>query len=237
MIEKLLDFEIYIDDLNTVTMIKSEIKLDLADVSVAGNLAHSKDAEAFVIFVHSADSNHSSAKNNFVADVLNQNNISTLIIDLLTEEEGKEALLKVNIELLKTRLIRVTQKVIEQFAFDNLPIGYFGVGAGAAAAFEASVFLGDTIKAIVSQSGLANLAVSLDKVTAPTLLINGSLDNDVIQSDKNAYEYLACDKNIEIVNGGSGSFEEPDALNEVANLASSWFDLYLINKTVNTNAH
>ena len=218
-------------------MIRSEIKLDITDVSIAGNLAHAEDAQAFVIFVHSIGSNHSSAKNNFVTDVLNQNHISTLIVDLLTEEEGKEALHTTHIELLKTRLIRVTQKVIEQFAFDDLPIGYFGIGSGAAAALEASVFLGDTIKAIVSQSGQTNLALNLDKVTAPTLLIGSSSDNDVIRSDKNAYMVLSCDKKIEIVNSDSGSLEEPAALNEVANLASAWFDLYLITNTIHTNAH
>ena len=215
-------------------MIKSEIKLDLTDVSVAGNLAHAEDAQAFVILVHSIGRTHSSAKNNFVTDVLNQNHISTLIVDLLTEEE---ALHTTNIELLKTRLIRVTQKVLEQFAFDDMHISYFGVGSGAAAALEASVFLGDTIKAIVSQGGQTNLALNLDKVTAPTLLIGASLDNDVIRSDKNAYMILSCDKKIEIVNSDSGSLEEPAALNEIANLASAWFDLYLINNTIHTNAH
>jgi hypothetical protein len=218
-------------------MIKSEIKLDLTDISVAGNLAHAEDAEGFVIFVHSIGTTHSSAKNNFVTDVLNENHISTLIVDLLTEEEGREALHTTNIELLKIRLIRVTQKVLEQFAFDDMPIGYFGIGSGAAAALEASVFLGDTIKAIVSQSGQANLALNLDKVTAPTLFIAGSLENNVIRSDKNAYTVLSCDKKVEIINSDSGSLEEPAALNEVANLASAWFDLYLINNTIHTKTH
>jgi hypothetical protein len=118
-----------------------------------------------------------------------------------------------------------------------MPIGYFGIGSGAAAALEASVFLGDTIKAIVSQSGQANLALNLDKVTAPTLFIAGSLENNVIRSDKNAYTVLSCDKKVEIINSDSGSLEEPAALNEVANLASAWFDLYLINNTIHTKTH
>ncbi len=218
-------------------MNRSEIKLDLTDVSVVANLAQPPNPDAMVIFVQENGSSHSSPKNNFVADVLNQNNISTLIVDLLTSEEDKNTNNAVNIDLLKTRLIRCTEKVIEQFAFDNLPIGYFGIGSGAAAAFEASVFLGERIKAIVSQSGQANLAVSLNKVTAPTLFISGSLDNDVIENNKKAYGDLGCDKNIEIIDGAPDSFEEPATLNEVANLASAWFDLYLINKEVNENAH
>lgn len=218
-------------------MNKSEIKLDLEDVSVAANLAQPQDPDAMVIFVHGTGTSHLNPKNNFVADIFNQNNISTLIVDLLTPEEGKNPNNRLNIDLLKTRLIRLTEKVIEQFAFDKLPVGYFGIGSGAAPAFEASAFLGDSIKAIVSQSGQTDLAINLKEVNAPTLLIAGSLDNGLIENNKKAYDDLGCDKNIEIVNGASHSFEEPGALNEVANLASAWFDLYLINKEVNENAH
>ena len=218
-------------------MNRSEIKLDLADVSVAANLAQPQDPDAMVIFVPENGSSHSSPKNNFIADVLNQNNISTLIVELLTSEEVKDQNTSLDIELLKTRLIRFTEKVIEQFAFDKLPIGYFGIGSGAAVAFEASVFLGDRIKAIVAQSGQIDLAVNLKKVAAPTLLIGGALDNEVTIDYKKAYDNLGCDKKIEIVNGASNSFEEPGVLNEVANLASTWFDLYLINKEVNKDAH
>lgn len=218
-------------------MNKSEIKLDLADVSIAANLSQPEDPEGLVIFVHGSGTSHLNPNNNFVADVLNENNISTLIVDLLTEEEGKIQNTSPDLELLKTRLIRVTEKSIEQFAFDKLPIGYFGIGTGAAASFEAAAFLDDKIKAIVSCGGQTDLSKNLKEVNVPTLLITGSLDNDGIEMNKKAYGELGGDKKIEIVNGASHSFEETGALNEAANLASAWFDLYLSHKDVNKDVH
>jgi predicted esterase len=218
-------------------MNRNQIKLDLPDVSVAAIIAQPEDAEAMVIFVHEIGASHSSPENNFVADVLNQNKLSTLIVDLLTDEESKNPKNRLDIDLLKTRLIRLTEKVMEQFTFKRIPVGYFGFGSGAAAAMDASVFLGDSIKAIVSQSGKTDLAMDVEKISAPILLINGSLDNDTIEINKKTYDRLRCDKNIEIVSGASRSFEDPDMLNKVAILASEWFDLFLCNKEVNENAH
>lgn len=213
-------------------MTKSEIKLDLSDVSVAANLSHAKDAVAMVIFSHGSGSSHLSPRNNFVADVLNQNHISTLLVDLLTPEEDKIYENRFNIDLLTDRLIRVTEKALEQFTFNEIPLGYFGASTGAASALDAAAFLGDTIKAVVSRGGRPELAKNLKKVKAPTLLIIGSLDNDVIELNKQAYQQLSCDRKIEIVDGASHLFEEPGTLNEVANLAAAWFDLYLCNNMV-----
>ena len=213
-------------------MNKSEIKLDLSDVSVAANLAQPKDAVAMVIFAHGSGSSHLSPRNNFVADVLNQNRITTLLADLLTPEEDEIYENRFNIDLLTERLIRLTEKALEQFAFDDLPIGFFGASTGAASALDAAAFLGDTIKAVVSRGGRPDLAKNLKAVKAPTLLIVGSLDTDVINLNKKAYDQLKCDRKIEIVNGASHLFEEPGTLNEVANLASSWFDLYLCNNMI-----
>ena len=217
-------------------MTKSEIKLDLSDVSVAANLSHAKDAVAMVIFSHGSGSSHLSPRNNFVADVLNQNHISTLLVDLLTPEEDKIYENRFNIDLLTDRLIRVTEKALEQFTFNEIPLGYFGASTGAASALDAAAFLGDTIKAVVSRGGRPDLAKNLKKVKAPTLLIIGSLDNDVIELNKQAYQQLSCDRKIEIVDGASHLFEEPGTLNEAANLAAAWFDLYLCNNTVQKHA-
>ena len=213
-------------------MTKSEIKLDLSDVSVAANLSHAKDAVAMVIFSHGSGSSHLSPRNNFVADVLNQNHISTLLVDLLTPEEDKIYENRFNIDLLTDRLIRVTEKALEQFTFNEIPLGYFGASTGAASALDAAAFLGDTIKAVVSRGGRPDLSKNLKKVKAPTLLIIGSLDNDVIELNKQAYQQLNSDRKIEIVDGASHLFEEPGTLNEVANLAAAWFDLYLCNNMV-----
>lgn len=214
-------------------MNKSEIKLDLTDVSVVANLSQTPDPDALVILVPDSGDSHLNPNNNFVADVLNQNNISTLIVDLLTPEEDENI---PDIDLLKTRLVRLTEKAIEQFAFDRLPLGYLGTGTGAAAAFEAAAFLGNRIKAVVSLGGLTYLSKNLSEVDVPSLLISGAWDNDSIELNKKAYSELGGDKKIEIINGGSNSFEEPEALNEAASLASSWFDLYLCNKEVDQDA-
>ena len=217
-------------------MNKSEIKLNLTDVSVAANLAQPKDPVAMVIFAHGSGSSRLSPRNNFVADVLNQNRITTLLADLLTPEEDKIYENRFNIDLLTDRLIRLTEKALEHFAFDDLPIGFFGASTGAASALDAAAFLGDTIKAVVSRGGRPDLAKNLKAVKAPTLLIIGSLDTDVINLNKKAFDQLECDRKIEIVNGASHLFEEPGTLNEVANLASSWFDLYLCNNMIQENA-
>ena len=217
-------------------MNKSQIKLDLTDVSVAANLSRADDPAAMVIFAHGSGSSHLSPRNNFVADVLNQNHISTLLADLLTPEEDKIYENRFNIDLLTDRLIRLTEKTLEQFAFDDLPLGFFGASTGAASALDATAFLGDTIKAVVSRGGRPDLAKNLKQVKAPTLLIVGSLDTDVIDLNKKAYDQLSCDRKIEIVDGASHLFEEPGTLNEVANLAAAWFDLYLCNNVVHDSA-
>ena len=217
-------------------MNKSEIKLDLTDVSVAANLSLADDPVAMVIFAHGSGSSHLSPRNNFVADVLNQSHISTLLADLLTPEEDKIYENRFNIDLLTDRLIRLTEKTLEQFTFDDLPLGFFGASTGAASALDAAAFLGDTIKAVVSRGGRPDLAKNLKQVKAPTLLIVGSLDTDVIDLNKKAYDQLECDRKIEIVDGASHLFEEPGTLNEAANLAAAWFDLYLCNNVVHDSA-
>jgi predicted esterase len=218
-------------------MHKSEIKVDLTDVSVAANLCQADDPVAMVIFAHGSGSSHLSPRNNFVADILNQSHISTLLADLLTPEEDEVYENRFNIDLLTDRLIRLTEKTLEQFAFNDLPLGFFGASTGAASALDAAAFLGNTIKAVVSRGGRPDLAKNLKQVKAPTLLIVGSLDTDVIDLNKKAYDQLGCDRKIEIVDGASHLFEEPGTLNEVANLAAAWFDLYLCNNVVQRSAH
>ena len=218
-------------------MIKSEIKLDLKNVSVAANLVQPEDAVAMVVFAHGIGSSHLSPRNNFVADVLNQNRISTIVADLLTPEEAENEENRNNRDLLTERLIRLTEKTFEQFAFDTLPIGLYGSGTGAASALDAAAFLGEKIKAIVSRGGRPDMAKNLAKVKAPTLFIVGSLDSDVIDVNKKAYDQLGSDRKIEVIEGASHLFEEPGTLNEVANLTAAWFDLYLCNNIAEEKAH
>lgn len=218
-------------------MTKSEIKLDLTDVSVAANLSQVDEPLGLVIFAHGSGSSHLSPANNFLADVLNQNGITTVLTDLLTTEEDSLDENTLNFDLMTHRLIMLTEKVLEQFAFDQLPIGFFGSGAGAASALDAASFFGERIKAIVCRGGRTDLAKNLHKVQSPTLMIVGSKDTEVIDLNKKAYGQLNCDRKIEIVNGASHLFEEPGALNEVANLSAAWYDLYLCNHSVNELTH
>lgn len=208
-------------------MDKLKINLELTDVSLLANLNQPKEPEALVIFAHGSGSSRLSPRNNFVADVLNQHNITTLLVDLLTPSEDEVYETRFNIDFLTDRLIRVTEKALEQIAFDHLPIGLFGASTGAAAALDASAFLGTTIKAVVSRGGRPDLSKNLQKIQASTLLIVGSLDTQVINLNEHAYNQLPGEKKIQIVEGATHLFEEPGTLEEVASLAADWFDLHL----------
>lgn len=218
-------------------MTKSEIKLDLTDVSVAANLAQVEAPLGLVILVPDIGSSHSSPRYNFVADVLNQNHITTVVADLLAPGENSIRENTPDVGLLTDRLIRLTEKVLEQFAFDELPMGYFGAGTGVASALDAADFLGERIKAIVSFGGRLDLAKKLNKVQAPTLLIVGSNDTESIDLNKRAYGQMTCDRKIEIVSGASRLFGEPGTLNEVANLSAAWYELYLWSHSLNELTH
>lgn len=208
-------------------MRKLTINLDLNDVSLIANLNQPDQPAGMVIFSHGSGSSRLSPRNNFVAEILNENNITTLLTDLLTPAEDEVYENRFNIDLLTDRLIRVTEKAIEQIAFDDLPVGFFGASTGAASALDAAAFLGTTIKAVVSRGGRPDLAKNLAEVKSPTLLIIGSLDTQVITLNEQAYTKLSCEKKIEIVEGATHLFEEPGCLDKVANLAAGWFDLHL----------
>jgi len=209
-------------------MKRSEIEIKLADVTLGANLAGQEQPKALVIFSHGSGSSRLSPRNNYVADILNEHHIATLLTDLLTPEEDEIYENRFNISLLTNRLVMVAEWAIEQISFHELPVGFFGASTGAASALQASVFLENNIKAIVSRGGRPDLAKNLSKVTAPTLLIIGSLDTQVIDLNKQAYDQLTCVKRMEIVNGASHLFEEPGTLDVTANLAMNWFEEHLI---------
>lgn len=208
-------------------MNKLKINFDLNDVSLTANLNQPAEPSAMVIFAHGSGSSRLSPRNNYVAEVLNQQNISTLLTDLLTPDEDQVYENRFNIDLLTDRLIRVTEKALEQLAFDDLPLGFFGASTGAASALDAAAFLGSTIKAVVSRGGRPDLAKNLARVKAPTLLIVGSLDTQVINLNEHAYNQLQGDKKIEIIEGATHLFEESGTLESVAKRAVDWFDVYL----------
>jgi putative phosphoribosyl transferase len=206
---------------------KKEIQISLQDVTLNANLCEPEDARALVIFAHGSGSSRLSPRNNFVADILNKRNISTLLADLLTISEDEIYENRFSIALLSSRLIQVTEWALQQPSLEQLPVGYFGASTGAASALQAAAMLEKNIGAVVSRGGRPDLAIALPNVKAPTLLIVGSLDTQVIDLNDQAYSQLKCEKKIEIVEGASHLFEEPGTLHIVADLAADWFEKYL----------
>jgi putative phosphoribosyl transferase len=197
-------------------------------IIVKGNLDIPEKPKALVIFSHGSGSSRFSPRNKFVADTLKKNGIATLVADLLSEEEDIIYENRFNIDLLTSRLIKVTQYTTQLSDLKDLSVGYFGASTGAASALKAAAYLGNSIHAIVSRGGRPDLAKrALMEVKAPTLLIVGSLDDGVIDLNERAYENLQCTKQLKIVTGATHLFEEPGKLNEVADLAINWFNKYL----------
>lgn len=151
-----------------------------------------------------------------------------MLFDLLTVEEDRIYENRFNIDLLTVRLIDVTHFMQQQYEIKNLPIGYFGASTGAASALRAAAFLGNEIKAVVSRGGRPDLAFAeLHKVTAPTLLVVGGLDNVVIELNSKAYGKLKCKRKLEIVPQASHLFVEHVKIEEVARLSADWFEMYI----------
>lgn len=191
-----------------------------------------KHASGLVLFVHGSGSSRFSTRNQFVARCLNEENLGTLLFDLLTPEEDQidnvTRELRFDIGLLSSRLVDVTHWCQTQPALDPLNIGYFGASTGGGAALVAAAMLPDVVHAVVSRGGRPDLAAEfLHNVLAPTLLIVGGLDDVVIELNQSAMSQMNCIKQLEIVPGATHLFEEPGTLNEVARLARDWFVTHL----------
>ena len=203
-----------------------DIKLD--GLVLKGNLSIPENATGMVIFSHGSGSSRLSPRNNYVAKILNEKGLATLLFDLLTVDEDRIYENRFNIDLITLRLIDVTQWVQNQKEGKDLVIGYFGASTGAASALRAAAFYKNDIGAVVSRGGRPDLAMQeLNKVTAPTLLIVGSWDHQVIQLNEKAYQELNCNRKLEIVPEASHLFEEPDKLRQVADIAAAWFNKWL----------
>ena len=197
-------------------------------VTLEGALVIPMDARGVVLFAHGSGSSRHSPRNNYVARVLQDGALGTLLIDLLTEREDATYETRFDIDLLARRLTATTEWLGEQPATQHLDMGYFGASTGAAAALRAAADVGSRIKAIVSRGGRPDMAESaLDRVQAPTLLIVGGRDDVVIELNQRAFERLRGVKELVIVPGATHLFEEAGALEEVARLAARWFGRYL----------
>lgn len=197
-------------------------------VTLEGILAVPPDARGVVLFAHGSGSGRFSPRNNFVARVLQEGGIATLLIDLLTQEEAEDRRLVFDIDLLAERLLDATAWLRGQRETTGLPIGYFGASTGAAAALQAAAREGTNIAAVVSRGGRPDLAAEyLPRVKAPTLLIVGGHDEPVLELNRAAHDLLLCEKELVVVPGATHLFEEPGALEEVARLAREWFQRHM----------
>ena len=205
------------------------ISLAVDNIHVEGMLELPANAQGLVIFAHGSGSSRHSPRNNFVARVLREKGIGTLLIDLLTMAEDLDYQTRFDISLLTYRLLVVTRWVKLNPGLQQLGLGYFGASTGAAAALQAAAELGADIQAVVSRGGRADLAGQHDliKVHAPTLLLVGGRDEDVLALNQRAYALLPCTKELIIVPGATHLFEETGALQEVARQAASWFSQHL----------
>ena len=193
-----------------------------------GNLSIPENATGMVIFSHGSGSSRLSPRNDYVAKILNEKGLGTLLFDLLTEDEDRIYENRFNIDLINIRLIDVTQWVQDHEDSKDLVIGYFGASTGAASALRAAAFYKNDIGAVVSRGGRPDLAMQeLNKVIAPTLLIVGGWDHQVIQLNEKAYQELKCHRKLEIVPEASHLFEEPGKLEQVADIAAAWFNKWL----------
>ena len=207
---------------------KKTVNIAVDSIELEGILTVPEDATGLVIFSHGAGSSRLSPRNNFVADVLNEVGLATLLFDLLTEEEDEIYENRFDIPLLTERLITVTKWATQQSDLKELSIGYFGSSTGAASALNAAAELGNSIKAVVSRGGRPDLSMDhLPNVKAATLLIVGGFDNVVIEMNQQALEAVDSEKKLEIVPEATHLFEEPGKLENAAELASKWFEKYL----------
>jgi dienelactone hydrolase len=189
-----------------------------------GLLSLPKAASGIVLFAHGSGSSRLSPRNTYVAEALQEAGLATLLFDLLTEPEAADRARVFDIPLLADRLAMATEWTATQPETVALAIGYFGASTGAAAALVAAARSERDIAAVVSRGGRPDLAdAELARVRAPTLLIVGGADDVVLDLNRMALAQLTCEKKLSVVPGATHLFEEPGTLDEVIDLAQSWF--------------
>lgn len=204
--------------------VEQPVRIALGKVGLDGTLVLPDAAKGVVVFAHGSGSSRLSPRNLFVARTLQKAGFGTLLFDLLTKEEDYVYENRFDIDLLTARLVGTTRWLAARPEAAGLPVGYFGASTGAAAALQGAARAGREIRAVVSRGGRPDMAMpSLPKVIAPTLLIVGEQDPEVLQLNRLALAMLAGAKELTIVPGATHLFEEPGALGKVATLARDWF--------------
>jgi putative phosphoribosyl transferase len=202
------------------------------NVSLEGNLVIPSGARGLVLFAHGSGSSRLSPRNRYVAQVLQEGRLATLLIDLLTPPEEaidlQTSSLRFDVGMLAERVVAATDWLLAQPATRDLRFGYFGASTGAGAALIAAAERPNVVGAVVSRGGRPDLAkLALKSVMAPTLFIVGGSDTIVISLNQTAQAQIPAPTQLEIIPGATHLFEEPGALEEVARLASQWFQRHL----------
>jgi putative phosphoribosyl transferase len=215
-------------------VVPREVRIPSGEAALYGDLALPPGFQGLVLFAHGSGSGRHSGRNRGVARRLQQSGIATLLFDLLTVQEEtvdqRTREHRFDIPLLTRRMQDATLWAAAQPELRHAAIGYFGASTGSAAALIAAARLGDRVRAVVSRGGRPDLAgeAVLVTVQAPTLLIVGGADGQVVDLNQAAFDYLRCRKRIEIVPGATHLFEEPGALEKVGDLAAAWFAAHLV---------
>jgi putative phosphoribosyl transferase len=218
---------------HTGTAREHGVQIPSGEAVLEGELNVPVGAQGIVLFAHGSGSSRHSPRNQYVAQVIRQAGVGTLLFDLLTREEESVDIhtrhLRFDIGLLARRLADATDWVRREADLWHLRVGYFGASTGGGAALLAAAEIGEEVGAVVSRGGRPDLAgpAALQQVKSPTLLIVGGLDAPVIGMNREAYNWLRCEKELKIVPGASHLFEEPGKLEEVARLAAEWFQKHL----------
>jgi len=206
----------------------AELSFALDGEAISGELTLPDDARGLVLFAHGSGSSRHSPRNRAVAAQLNQAGLATLLFDLLTEREAADRARVFDISLLAERLAAVSRWTRTEPELGPLGLGYFGASTGAAAALVAAAEMADDVRAVVSRGGRPDLAGErLEAVRAPTLLIVGSLDTEVLALNREASRRLGGPSEVSVVPGAGHLFEEPGTLDAVSGLAADWFARHL----------
>jgi len=207
------------------SMRNEPVRLAVATGHVEGTLELPAQPVGVVLFAHGSGSSRMSPRNNQVAAELREARMGTLLMDLLTPVEDHDVKSRFDIALLTRRLDMAANFLRGHDIAGSLPLGLFGASTGAAAALQLAAMRGAEVAAVVSRGGRPDLAgpPALAKVSAPTLLIVGGLDDVVIELNRMAYDAMQCEKRLDIVPGATHLFEEPGTLDKVAELATAWF--------------
>ena len=208
------------------------VRVDVGGVALDGSLGVPERAFGVVLFVHGGESGSRRSRDDYVAEQLRRGGLATLQVDLAAADDAPDEPqadgARLDVELLARRAMGACDWLISQSPTRELPIGLFGASAGAAVALAAAAERPDLVGAVVSRGGRPDLAgLALPRVKAPTLLIVGGSDYPVISLNRDALQYMSCERSLEVVPGATHLFEEAGALESVARLSGDWFRRYL----------